>query len=234
VKIAWAAALSIWIMLIDTGLWQVFIFAALLCLSAYGGTKISEAAGFIRLFVPIFILVFILHLFYHEGELLFHIWIFKASDIGLKAGLFNIARFVNFLMLAVTLFSCTSPIELAEKISTGFGIFRNRLFRELGLVSFIAMRFLPELTRERAIVKMAMIARGAKFGAGLTSKLKTEIRLLLPLFSRVIRQTDSVAAAIALKSYNGNYFSIKNKPLPLIDIVLLVLPFAITALIIVI
>ena len=74
-----------------------------------------------------------------------------------------------------------------------------------------------------------MMARGADFGGGPIKRLRSEASLLLPLFVRVMRQADDVAAAIALRQHKGAYFLASAPRLRASDYVLSVLPMGITA-----
>jgi len=232
-KIIWAVGFSIWMLLINSGTGQLILSLVLSGFAFYGGSKLSDILRYIRIFLPVFVIVFILHLFYHSGDMLFGLWFLQATDTGLKAGLFNVLRFVNFIMVAACFFNWTSPVEFAGKLSSGFGFKRIRFFQDMALVFFIAMRFIPVLTQEREIVRMAMIARGADFKSGLINRLKMETRLLLPLFSRVIRQSDDVAAAISIKGYKGVYFAGNQISLRGIDYILIILMVSITIVLII-
>ena len=233
VKTVWAIGFSFWILVLTSGMEQVLVFLLLLLLGFYGNIKISAILNYLRLFLPVFSIIFLLHLFYHSGEIIFQIWFLKATQSGLKAGVFNLARFINFIMLALCFFNWTSPEELAGKLSSGFGLARAKFFQELALVFFIAMRFLPVLSKERTTVKMAMNARGADFKKGFIHKIKMETKLTLPLFARVIRQSDDVAAAISLKGYNGVYFTGAKKSLKAMDLFLIGLAIGVTIILII-
>ncbi|MCD6163047.1 MAG: hypothetical protein J7K40_11630 [candidate division Zixibacteria bacterium] len=234
VKLAWILCLSIWILVVDLATSQLLLLILMAVLAFCGGLKISAIMHQFYLFLPVFIIVFLFHLFYHPGDELFHLWVLTATDTGLKAGIFNIFRFINFIIMAVCILSFISPEEFAVKLSTGFGIVRHRFFQELALVFFIALRFLPVQAREREIVRMAMNARGANLKGGYINRLKMESKLLLPLFARTIKQSDDVAAAIALKGHDGVYFAGVKSSLKGIDYCFIFVGLSITILILLI
>jgi len=232
VKLTWFLCLSIVILFADLILTQLLLLLALLFLAYLGGIRMSNILSFLKLFWPIYLIVFLLHFFYHDGEILFRIWLLEATDQGLKAGLFNLLRFLNFVVVAFCLFSWTSPQEIAANLFSGFNMTKRKFMRELALIFFIAMRFMPVLIREREIVIMAMKARGADFRDGLINKIRLNLRLMLPLFSRVIGQTDDVASALALKGNAGVYFTGSGTRLKAWDYVLILLGFILTVLVI--
>jgi len=207
VKLVWFICISIMILFSHLIQVQVILFLALLCLAYYGGLNPGQIVSYLKLFWPVFLIVFLLHLFYHDGQVLFSIWLLKATAQGLRAGFLNLFRFINFLGAAICLLSWISPQEMAAKLFTGFGLSKRKFFQEITLIFFIAMRFMPVLIKEREIVILAMKARGADFGGGLVNRIKLNSKLMLPLFSRIIGQTDDVASALALKGYAGVYFT---------------------------
>lgn len=229
VKVVWAVAISIGILLSNSGVVQLVLSSVLLGLAVYAGVRLFDLTGYLRLFLPIFVIIFLLHLFYQPGATILQIWFLKATDKGLIAGLFNLLRFINFILLAVCFFSTTSPVEVIQSIfksgkqTSGFGLVKKRFFKDMALTFFIALRFMPVLTRETRTVRMAMISRGADFKQGLINKIKTNSKLILPLFSRVLNQSDDVATALALKGCKGEYFAISRKTLKGRDVLLIIM-----------
>jgi len=221
VKLFWFICLSIIILCAGLIITQAIILLALLSLAYFGGLKPFYIVKILKSFWLVFLIVFVLHLFYHDGRSLFRLWLFNASDAGMKAGIFNLLRFLNFIISAICLISWTSPQEIAGKLAAGFGRFGRRFFQELALIFFIAMRFIPVLIREREIVILAMKARAADFSGGLIHKMRLNSKLMLPLFSRVISQTDDVASALTLKGDSGVYFTGSKLKLKIWDYVLL-------------
>ena len=98
-KLCWVICISIWILLIQSGIGQIILLISLMIINLYDGLEAGDIARTIRLFLPVFAIVFLLHLFYHPGEIIFRIWFLKATMFGLKAAVFNLVRFVNFIIL---------------------------------------------------------------------------------------------------------------------------------------
>jgi energy-coupling factor transport system permease protein len=205
-KLVWVLCLSVVILFANHILAQVLLSVCLLLVSLYGGMKITYMAEYIKLFSPVILVIFLFHLFHDPGSPLFKIWFLTATSDGLHAGVLNLFRFVNFLLVAICFFSWTSPVSISTKIATVFGLAKSRFFQELALVFFIALRFLPVLIRERHNLKLAMRARAFDTRGSLINRLKVNIKIMMPLISRVAGQTDEVAAALALKGDDGVYF----------------------------
>ncbi|MCP4581362.1 MAG: hypothetical protein GY839_07065 [candidate division Zixibacteria bacterium] len=228
VKFFWAICLSIVILFTNSIPTQLTLVGLLLCLAFYGGLKANHLFKYLGLFWPVFSIVFVLHLFYHDGEIIFRIWLLNATYSGLFAGIFNLLRFMNFLLVAICFFSWASPLDISRQFARGIGRMGRKFFQDMALVFFIAMRFMPVLVKEREIVKMAMKARGANFGGGFVNKVRMNLSLLLPIFSRIIGQTDDVASTLALKGNNGVYFAGEKAKSKGSDILLILTGLALT------
>lgn len=222
VKLIWAICLSITLLTIASLNVQLLLMLFLLVISFFGNIKLKDIFNYAKVFLPIFIIIFLINLFYYTGDVFFKVWFLRATDAGLHAALFNLIRLINFLLVTMCFFTWTSPLELASKITSVFGVSRARFFQELAMVFFIAVRFLPFLLRERDTVKLAMRARGAKFEGGLVRRIKMNSKLVLPLFSRVIGQIDDVVAALALKSNGDTFFAPAKSGLKFTDTLLII------------
>jgi energy-coupling factor transporter transmembrane protein EcfT len=228
-KLIWVICLSIIILFTYTITAQLIIMLCLIALSIYGNLKFAGVMNYIKMFLPVIFIIFIFHLFYHDGNTIFTIWFLTATDVGFHFGIFNFLRFINFLLIAIGFFSWSSPLNIATKLATLFGIARNRFFQDLALVFFIALRFMPVLIRERANLRLAMKARGGMVQGGIYKKITMNAKIILPLLSRAIAQTDDVAAALALKGNAGVYFVPEKMKLKMTDIIIIIIGLILTA-----
>ena len=149
VKLVWFVCLSVIILFVNSTSTQAILFLALLSLAFIGGIKLPYILSILKIFWPIFLVVFVLHLFYHDGRILFQLWMFKATDSGIRAGIFNLVRFMNFIIIAICLLSWTSPQEIAGKVFGGFGgevaaLINEQAFEHLdGPVKRVGSTFTP-------------------------------------------------------------------------------------------
>jgi energy-coupling factor transport system permease protein len=227
-KLILAISFSVLVLLANIVLVQLAMLFFLLVLAVIGGVAIKYILKFLSVFLPVILIIFLLHLFYHKGQVLFSVWFFKATDVGLYLGFLNLLRFVDFIMIAICFFSFASPLNVSTKLATFFGLAKGRFFQELALVFFIALRFLPVLARERKNLMLAMRARGIALNVGLISRLRLNVLMLLPLLSRAISQSDDVAAALSLKGDGATYFVPERSSLRIIDIIIIFTGIALT------
>lgn len=225
-KLAMAICFSAITLLAYTIEIQLILLIVLLTIGLSGGLRLSFIIDYVKLFLPVMLIIFTFHLFYHDGQDLFNIWRFTATDFGLYSATMNLFRFLNFILVAILFFSFSSPLNVSAKLTTCFGLAKSRFFQELALVFFIALRFLPVLIRERDFLMLAMRARGADFRGNILKRLRVNVKLIFPLILRVVGQTDDVAVALALKGNGDTYFVPEKTKLKLIDISLIILMIA--------
>lgn len=229
VKLFWAAGLTIGILFCQS-LPGLSILLVLLGLLGFYDSDIASAyRKFVWVGIPAILIIMTIHLFYHEGEVLFRLGALTATVDGIKEGVLNSLRFSNFGLVAIATLGGIEPVDFGKRIAWGLSLFRWRKLRDLALVFFVAIRFVPSFMREMEMLKMAMRARGADFDGSPISKLRMNIKLLLPLFSRVIRQADDIACAISLKGHRGTYLVGKSPSLRTGDILLIVIAVLLSA-----
>jgi energy-coupling factor transport system permease protein len=205
IKLIWAIGLAVGILFCQSILGLAMLLAVLGVLGIMASGMMQAFRKFALIAIPAILIIMAIHLFYHSGEELFRIWILVGTLDGIKQGILNALRFLDFGFAAILTIGNIEPVELGRKIIWGFGLFKMRMMSELGLVFFIAVRFVPLFVEEISTIKLAMSARGADFSGSLIKRIRIYLRMMLPLFSRVIRQADDIACAISLKGYKGTY-----------------------------
>ena len=75
---------------------------------------------------------------------------------------------------------------------------------DIGLILFIAIRFIPILYEEFTAIKNAQIIRGVSFSGSLPQRLKKTTYILVPVFVSAIGRADDLALAIEARGYDGS------------------------------
>ncbi len=153
-----------------------------------------------------FILLFILHIFFTDGEPIppFPAWKVTVTYEGLYRGTLVTWQFTLLMLNASLLMMTTSPTELVSGI--------ERLLRPLKILGIpshdiaimisIALRFVPILFEEIERIKESQMARGANFKTGtLLQRTKANISLLTPLILSILRRADELAVAMEGRGY---------------------------------
>ena len=148
----------------------------------------------------------ILHLFTHEGEILFSIGSFNITLEGIKFGAAISLRLILLIMLASLLTFTTSPIQLTDALEKLLSPLKKIGVpaHEFAMMMTIALRFIPTLIEELDKIIKAQKSRGADFETGnILNRLKNFVPVLVPLFLSSFRRADELATAMEARSYRG-------------------------------
>jgi energy-coupling factor transport system permease protein len=180
--------------------------AVLTAFLTWGGVfKDLMKIGKIALFLLLFI--FTLHLFSGKGEVLFEIWFLEATADGVLSGFFYGLKLIIFVYSAYLIFFKVDPLELInplERIVKYAGPFGRHI--SSFLISFsLALRFLPEFSRQSRTVLMALKSRGFDFKGGIAKKARVANLLIISIFVSTFKRAESISTALELKGYSLRY-----------------------------
>lgn len=184
------------------------ILAALII--ALFSARVSPGTLF-RNFQPLMVIVlitFIYHLVFsgRGTETLYSFFGFEITRGALSRACFFSLRLIIFITMAYLVTLTSSPSELAEafisilKPLKRIGVPVN----DLGLVLFIAIRFIPILYEEFNAIKNAQIIRGVNFAGSVFNRIKKTGYILIPVFVAAISRADDLAMAIEARGYDSN------------------------------
>jgi energy-coupling factor transport system permease protein len=166
----------------------------------------------------LFILLFsvVINMFFVQGQVLVHLWIFQITKEGVIQAAFMGIRLVILILGASLLTLTTTPNQLTDGLEKMFGCLKKIHIpvHEIAMMMSIALRFIPILTEETDKIMKAQMARGADLESGnMIQKIKSMIPILVPLFVAAIRRANDLAMAMEAKCYNGSDGRTKMKPL---------------------
>jgi len=128
---------------------------------------------------------------------------FSITRGGLEMAVVFSLRVILFVAIAFLLALTIAPSEMGESLV--FFMKPLRKFRipvnDIGLIIFIAMRFIPVLAEEFETIKKAQIVRGVDYSGGLIKRARKALILLIPVFQSAIRRADDLAIAIESRGY---------------------------------
>ena len=164
----------------------------------------------IRGLKPIFFIIvftFLLNLFFQSGgRELFHFWILRVTEGGLRLAGFMALRLILLVLSSQLLTLTTSPISLTDGLETLFRPLEVIHFpaHEIAMMMSIALRFIPTLMDEADKIMKAQKARGANFETGnIIARAKAMVPLLVPLFVGAFRRAEELALAMDARCYRG-------------------------------
>lgn len=202
----------LWVMVLSILIFQVHLMGGLLITLLI--TVIGPVAGislrrFLSALKPLFILVgllFLLHAFFSDGPILFALpaLSIKLTSTGLYRGGLVAWQFLCMVTAGLFLTLTTPPSVLVMGL--------ERLFKPLKRIGIpaealammvsLALRFLPTLLMEFALIRDAQLARGADYRTGsLKQRLRAVSALTLPLILGTFRRADALVEAMEARGY---------------------------------
>ncbi len=207
-----AKILPITLVLVLSLLTSSFLFN-IACLAALLVSLLLSGIGtptIIRNFKPILLLVGITALYHlifsgKNSPVLVDLYLFNLTEGGLRmAGFFSL-RLILFVSIAFLMTLTNSPSELADAfVKLGKPLERLRVpVADLGLILFIAIRFIPILYEEFTAIKNAQIMRGVSFTGPFLNRIRKTSAITVPVFVAAIQRADELAMAIEARGYRA-------------------------------
>jgi len=115
------------------------------------------------------------------------------------------ARILIFVLATFVLSLTTSPLTLSEAIVSLLKPLRwiKIPVYDLGMILFIALRFIPVLADEVETIRKAQFIRGVTFTGSLWSRVRQSAALVLPIFFSALRRADDLSVAIETRGYRS-------------------------------
>lgn len=196
---------------------------ALVTISAFillSRLPIPCAVGSVRRMCWFLLVVFMMNaLFFDQGNALASWGIFRISRGGVKQGFSVVINVVLILIIGNLLTLTTSPTQVTMALES--------LIKPLKLISVptedvamilnVATQFIPTLIEETEAIKMAQIARGARFESKkLSERAASFIPLVVPIFISAFRRADELSLAMEARGYRNAKNRTKRKKEPLV------------------
>ncbi len=160
---------------------------------------------------PIFWLVLftgLIHLIFsgkNDPNVIFQLkWFSVTETAGLMAITFSM-RIVIFVLSTFVISMTTSPLAISEGLILLLKPLRyiNVPVNDLGMILFIALRFIPVLTGEMEMIRKAQYIRGVDFTGKWLERIKNSVALVIPVFFSALRRADELSIAIETRGYQS-------------------------------
>ncbi|MEW6013855.1 MAG: energy-coupling factor transporter transmembrane component T [Candidatus Zixiibacteriota bacterium] len=166
------------------------------------------AAIILRNLKPFLILALITALYHlifsaRDTEKVMEIFGFALTSGGIEMAVSYSLRVLVFVTIAFFVSLTTAPDELAETLVSWLKPFRRFGIpaEDIGLIVFIAMRFIPVLAEEFDMIRKAQMVRGVTLSGKLRERGRKLLYLLIPVFHSALRRADELAMAIESRGY---------------------------------
>lgn len=195
------------VLLVLTVDWLIYLLFSILLINVVYFSKVPFSIVFrnLRPFLWLFLLTFILNAIDSSGKVLFTIpWTnWGISDQGINHAIIFTMRLGLLIGYSAIFSLTTTPMDLTDGLAKILYPLKKLKFpvHEFAMMITLAIRFIPILLEEAHRIKIAQIARGARFDGKLIHRIRSLIPLLVPLFISTFRKADDIATAMESRCY---------------------------------
>lgn len=189
-----------------------FIFYGILAVLAVlllrlTGLPLRKAAGYAVRLPWLFATVFVMNaLFFSTEAPVWHWWIFSLTAEGMGQGLRVIFKIVLVTMFCNILMVTTPPGEINAAIRLMLRPLKLARLPadDIAMILSVAVAFIPTLLEEVETIKLAQLARGARFESRrLTQRAAAILPLAVPVFLSAFKRADELAMAMEARGYRS-------------------------------
>lgn len=158
-------------------------------------------------------------LFFDTDNALCSWWIFHLSIDGIKQGFSVVIHVILVLILSNVLTLTTSPTEITTALESLIKPLKllGVPTEDVAMIISVAIQFIPTLMEETEAIKMAQIARGARFESKkLKERALSVVPLVVPIFLSAFRRADELSLAMEARGYRNAKSRTKRKKEPVV------------------
>jgi len=159
-------------------------------------------------FRPVFliaVITFLLHLIFssHGGKAIISSGSFAITDTGFLAGIKFAWRIFLFFAVASLFNLTTSPVDVSDALVRLLKPLKwlKIPVNHLGLLIFMAFRFIPLLFEESRAIYAAQVSRGFNPKGGMIKRFRNAVPLMTAIFMASIRRADNMALALEARGF---------------------------------
>lgn len=168
---------------------------------------ISYALGSIQKMWLFFLVIFMMNgLFNNRGGTLASWWIVHISIGGIRQGFNVVINVILIIILGNILTLTTSPTQVTNALESLIKPLKlvGIPIEDIAMIISVSIQFIPTLMEETETIKMAQIARGARFESKkLSERARSYIPLLIPIFMSAFRRADELSLAMEARGYRN-------------------------------
>jgi energy-coupling factor transport system permease protein len=140
-----------------------------------------------------------------DPDILFGIGSFAVSRTAAMMALTYSARILILLFLTFLLALTTSPLSISEAVVSLLKPLRyiGVPVYDVGMILFIALRFIPVLADEMETIRKSQYIRGVDFSGKLRQRVRRSMALILPVFLSALRRADDLSVALETRGYRS-------------------------------
>ena len=210
-------------------LWgYALVLVVITMLILLSGLPLRCAVASVRRMCWFLLAIWLMNALFFAGEDVLTSWgIFQLSRGGMKQGFRVVSNVVLILILGNLLTMTTLPTQVTTALESLIKPLKliGVPTEEVAMIISVAIQFIPTLMEETELIKMAQIARGARFESKkLSERVASSLPLVVPIFISAFRRAEELALAMEARGYRNakNRTRCQKEPLELYDYVALI------------
>lgn len=203
-----------------SSLWgYALALATISMLILFSGLPLRCAAGSVRRMYWFLLVILLMNALFFDGEDVPALWgIFQFSRGGIEQGFRVVSNVVLILILGNLLTMTTLPTQVTTALESLIKPLKliGVPTEDVAIIISVAVQFIPTLMEETELIKMAQIARGARFESKkLPERAASFLPLVAPVFISAFRRADELSMAMEARGYRNAKNRTKRKKEPL-------------------
>ena len=194
-------------LLTDSPLFYLVVLAGLMGGLFASGVSMRVIANNFKPVLILVLITFLYHIIFsgREGVALFTVFGFAITGEGLSQACFFSLRLLLFVSVVFLVTLTSSPSDLAEAVARILRPLRKIRVPadDIGLVLFIAIRFIPILQQEFLAIRNAQLIRGVSFSGSLITRARKTTAIFVPVLVAAISRADELALAMEARGYRS-------------------------------
>ncbi|NLY90615.1 MAG: energy-coupling factor transporter transmembrane protein EcfT [Firmicutes bacterium] len=169
------------------------------------------------------LVILLMNALFFKGETVLASWgIIQLSHEGIKQGFRIVSNVVLILIIGNLLTMTTLPTQVATALESLIKPLKliGVPTEEVAMIISVAIQFIPTLMEATELIKMAQIARGARFESKkLSERAVSFLPLVVPVFISAFRRAEELSLAMEARGYRNakNRTRRQKEPLALHD-----------------
>lgn len=203
-----------------SSLWgYALVLVAISMLILLSGLPLRCVVASVRSMCWFLLVILLMNALFFDGEGVLASWgIFRLSRGGFKQGFRVVSNVVLILILGNLLTLTTLPTQVTTALESLIKPLKliGVPTEEVAMIISVAVQFIPLLMEETELIKMAQIARGARFESKkLSQRAASFLPLVVPIFISAFRRAEELSLAMEARGYRNAKNRTKGKKKPL-------------------
>lgn len=160
----------------------------------------------VRPFIILTLITFILHLVFssESGRVILNLGVFEVTENGLIRGLMFSWRILIMFVITVAFNMSTDPLDISDSLVSLMGPLKKLKLNvdQVGLLFFMALRFIPLLSQRLQAIYSIQVSRGFNPQGSVLQKLKNSLPLFKAVLASLIRSADHIALALQARGFH--------------------------------